>query len=362
MLRAFLCATLVRHVACCSYVEVPIPDHGSPNGTRYVIARSNELGNILGAVSYELNLHPRKNTGGAYAYVSVDAIAVKFVDVLSLDGMNEAGLTAGMQTFRESVYEASFPSLPSDIPSSSVVSTLLAHAGNVDEALALLATRRVVGSYPGIGLAHWAIADASGRSVVVEYIDGKRVVYENTPRIMTNDPPLDWHWRNLNTYVNLNPNWPNANDFMAVETDVGAVPRVVGHGWNLLGLPGDSSPPSRFVQMFYLRGYAVKHKPPKTIEDAMVLATGLLNRMYLPIGTISGNSKAEGLEYTPLALLKIPSERRLLVRSYSNMQWREIDLAKLDFTQKMTWPIDDGTLGIKDISFDGVRRSSGTAI
>merc|ERR1712100_406242 len=109
---------------------------------------------------------------------------------------------------------------------------------------------------------HWALADAAGRSIVLEYIDGKRVVYENTPRVLTNDPPLDWHWRNLDAYVNLNSEYPHQNDFLATDTEIGTVPRPIGNGWNLAGMPGDSSPPSRYVQLFYLRGYALKTAPP----------------------------------------------------------------------------------------------------
>jgi len=91
-----------------------------------------------------------------------------------------------------------------------------------------------------LGGLHWAIADTSGRSIIVEYLEGQRMVYENHPRVMTNDPDIRWHWRNLNTYVNLNPHYPWQNDILQVKTDadIGAVPRPIGHGWNLFGLPG----------------------------------------------------------------------------------------------------------------------------
>lgn len=233
-----------------------------------------------------------------------------------------------------------------------VVPRLLEACENVDEALSWLDEHRVVMPESPFGI-HWAITDASGRSIVVEYIAGERRVHDGV-RVMTNDPPLDFHLRNLNTYVNLNPDFPHQNDFLGVETEVGMVPRTVGHGWNLAGLPGDSSPVSRFVQLFYLRGYATKFAPPKSVDDGIVLATGLLNKVFLPNGVVAKNEQFyDNYDYVPWAMVKIPSERRVLIRGYRNTRWRQIDLRELDFDERLEWPIEDGTLGIEDITRHG---------
>jgi len=55
---------------------------------------------------------------------------------------------------------------------------------------------------------HWAMADATGDSVVIEYLDGVLHVNNNTVGVMTNDPDYQWHLYNLNNYVNLSPRWP----------------------------------------------------------------------------------------------------------------------------------------------------------
>ena len=118
---------------------------------------------------------------------------------------------------------------------------------------------------------HWAIHDESGRSVIVEYIQGKRMVHENGPRVMTNGPDIQWHWRNLNTRVHLSPSYPYQNDMLQVKTNdaVGTVLRPIGHGWNLFGLPGDTTSPSRFIRLFYLRGYSMEASPITNFEDAV---------------------------------------------------------------------------------------------
>jgi choloylglycine hydrolase len=88
--------------------------------------------------------------------------------------------------------------------------------------------------------------------VVVESIGGALRVHVNSVGVATNDPPYDWHETNLNNYANLSPRWPTATD-IEVETEVGTVPQAGGHGYNLLGIPGDYSPSARFVRLFFLK-------------------------------------------------------------------------------------------------------------
>ena len=45
-----------------------------------------------------------------------------------------------------------------------------------------------------------------------------------------------------------------------------------------------------------------------------------------------------------------------MVRGYRNTQWRKIDLKRLDFSKGTTWPLEDGSLGIVDITDAGDRQ------
>merc|ERR1712086_668967 len=111
----------------------------------------------------------------------------------------------------------------------------------------------------------------------------------------------------------------------------GMVPRVVGHGFNLAGLPGDPSPPSRFVRLFYLRQYALASQPVASADEAIALAQGLINNVHLVKGTISSSSRLGGKESTPFAVIKIPSSKVFMFRTYFDMQWNRIDVGKIDF-------------------------------
>jgi hypothetical protein len=94
----------------------------------------------------------------------------------ALDGINEKGLAiadlmAGDQA--ETHQDTGKPSLTT----TSAISYLLKNATDVDEALELL---RGIDMHSDIGSAHhYAISDASGRSVVVEYVDNEMVVVES---------------------------------------------------------------------------------------------------------------------------------------------------------------------------------------
>lgn len=102
---------------------------------------------------------------------------------LPFDGMNEKGLVVGMAAIPEAMAPASEGK--TTIGEIQVIRLLLDYAGEVDEALALLEEYNVEMTTPPI---HYMIADRSGESVVVEYIQGEmQVLKEETPyQVMTN--------------------------------------------------------------------------------------------------------------------------------------------------------------------------------
>ncbi len=91
------------------------------------------------------------------------------------DGMNEHGLAIGMAA----VPESDMPHDPSkeSIDSLGVIREMLDHARNVDEAVAILDSYNI--HWAGGPPLHYLIADASGRSVLVEFYEGERVLIEN---------------------------------------------------------------------------------------------------------------------------------------------------------------------------------------
>ena len=107
-----------------------------------------------------------------YGYVG---IAVELEDFVA-DGLNEAGLAAGLFYFPhygsyEAYDEGQRESTLSDLQ---LVPWMLSQFKTVDEVKEALGTVHVVSSDPRASTAHWRIADASGRQVVLEIVDGIR--------------------------------------------------------------------------------------------------------------------------------------------------------------------------------------------
>ena len=243
------------------------------------------------------------------------------------EGMNEKGLTVSALSFNsQGAYEAPGSGKPA-LACVDVVPYLLGSAKTAAEAVALLRGVAVVDDAhltPLVGRFHWAVQDAAGAMVVLEYVGGALHVHDAARvGVLTNDPEYEWHLKNLNQYA--------LYSLDRVQEPDGPL-RPFGHGLNTVGLPGSYSPPDRFAKMFLLREAAVRNAPPATTTDAVVLAAGLLNTVHIVMGTVANteHEDAGGLEWTEWSVVKVPAERKFYVRTYSAQGWREVDLARMD--------------------------------
>jgi len=101
---------------------------------------------------------------------------------------------------------------------------------------------------------HLAIHDAHGGDLVIEFLDGSPVFHDNPIGVCTNSPTLDWHLTNLRNYVELSNIESKPVDLMGIEM------KPTGNGTGLLGMPGDVTPPSRFVRATVLSEVATSAK------------------------------------------------------------------------------------------------------
>lgn len=95
---------------------------------------------------------------------------------VALDGINEKGLAIADLMAGDNVETHQNTSKP-DLTTTAAIPYMLKNAANVDEALKLLES---IDMHSDIGSAHhYAMADATGKRVVVEYVDNKMVVVES---------------------------------------------------------------------------------------------------------------------------------------------------------------------------------------
>jgi predicted choloylglycine hydrolase len=144
----------------------------------------------------------------------IDPTGLEQTPYMPFDGMNEKGLVVTM---------AAVPNAdpPSDNENSvgeiGVIRVLLDHASNLDEAVEILSSYNILIADPPI---HYLITDASGDSVIVEFVDGEMKLYRSSEyNIITNfvltglDLPGESHCDRYNSvYSELTGNEMSSSD------------------------------------------------------------------------------------------------------------------------------------------------------
>jgi choloylglycine hydrolase len=280
-----------------------------------------------------------------YGFVGPNMLGQPF----ACDGMNEKGLAVGCFLFPGSAGYQKINATNADhaIASYQVSLYLLGNCATVKDAVAAAETVRVGMVAEGVPAnlvqLHYAVSDAQGNSIVMEYVDGRLNVHENRLGVVTNSPAFDWHQTNLRNYVHLSPN-------NAAPVDMsGYVLTGLGQGTGLLGLPGDFTPPSRFVRAVAFSQTAV---PSDTAEQCVQQAFHLLNQFDLPRGAIraadSGKIEVEFTNWTIAADMK---NLRYYFHTYKSRVIRMVDLSKVDFSAKNLKTIPMGQdEAIEDVS------------
>jgi choloylglycine hydrolase len=192
---------------------------------------------------------------------------------------------------------------------------------------------------------HFGIYDASGKGIVVEYTKDGLKVFDNEVGVLTNAPTYDWHIINLSNYIGLSSLQPKAIKIGALEL------APLGQGIGLRGIPGDFTPPSRFV-----RAAAMKHfaDPAKNALDAVTLANHVLYTVDIPLGTIKDTQQqGKHEDYAQWVVIKDLTNKQLYFRSYFNATLRKIDLNKIDFSPKasrVAIAVEDGAPSFIDVT------------
>ncbi len=107
-----------------------------------------------------------------------DRLALLKAPAFPFDGMNEPGLAIGMaalpEEYRDDVsYQAERPA----IGTVEIIRQILDHARNVDEAIALFDHYNI--DFTGGPPVHYLVADSTGKSVLIEFYQGKMIQIPN---------------------------------------------------------------------------------------------------------------------------------------------------------------------------------------
>lgn len=240
------------------------------------------------------------------------------------DGMNDQGLSFGLLFFPG----AKYPPLRSDNKSNminfdDVGCWILGSFVTVEEVKGALQKIQIwfheIPQLKEIPPLHLSIHDASGKSLVVEFINGKMEISDNPIGVLTNAPKFEWMETNLRNYINL-----TAVNSKTVQID-GTVLDPTGQGSGLLGIPGDWTPPSRFVRIALFKNSVQKTKTP--VENRN-LAFHLLNTVDIPYGVIR-DSGGKDFDFTQWIVVKDLSDKKFFYRTYKDLSIKSIDFIKV---------------------------------
>ena len=285
---------------------------------------------------YQLSAHtPDKKPGlswkARYGVVGLDALEK---DIIT-DGMNEKGLVVGvlyLPGFAEfQPYDPARANI--SIGSAEFANYVLTQFATVDEVREGLKKVRVVPVVePALGIPaplHWTVIDQSGKAIVVQYLKGELTIFDNPLRVLTNSPSFDWHMTNLRNYINLS----------AVALPTKKIENLnfapIGAGTGFLGIPGDYTPPSRFVRAV---AYSQTARKTPDGDETVYEVFRIMDNFNLPLGS------AEGPDANPELLKGMRSSTiwttaadtrnlKYYYHTQHNRKVRMVDLKKIDFSR-----------------------------
>ncbi len=323
------CAASVANLDGCTGLKLAAKDGSVVHGRTLEFGVEVDISCVVVPRGYSFAGTTPLGKGLSYTskYACVGAMA--FDVPALLDGMNEKGLSVG--TFYFPTF-AGYTEITSENQSRALSSvefpnwivTQFATIDEVKQALSSVVIAPTVTKAWGPQAApfHYIVYEKSGKCLVMEPIDGKLVTYDNELGTFTNSPTFDWHMTNLRNYINLTP-------FNAKPVTLNGVTlEPFGQGSGMVGMPGDFTPPSRFVRAAIFSTTAM---PSENSEEAVFQLFHILNQFDIPVGV--ARAKEGGVVYsdqTQLTCARDPESLKYYFRSYNDQTIQVIDLNRFD--------------------------------
>ena len=317
--RAFACTGITLHTVNNHPVTArTIEWAASPLHTMYVVV---PRGQTQQSILPDGSMNGKRFTA-KYGYVGIAVEETEFI----MEGINEAGLGAGLFYFPQYGEYQPYDSAYKDqsVSDMQLVAWILSNFATINELQTSMNSIRVIGTDPRASTVHWRITEPNGRQVVLEIVNQQVHFYDNPLGVLTNSPDFPWHLTNLNNYVNLSAGSVNHRQIGRLNLN------AFGGGSGLHGLPGDMTPPSRFIRAAFFQSTA----PRLGDEDATVMqAFHLLNNFDIPVG-VQFSDPREVPNMPSATQVTIASDlynQRLYYRTMYDASIRCIDLKDINF-------------------------------
>lgn len=253
--------------------------------------------------------------------------------VVFADGVNEMGFAIAALYFPgyaqydsvDSINEAgtSSVSMQASVAALELVGFLLGFAGSVEQAADIVQTIQIIGVQDpvtqSVAPLHWIMADQSGKCMVIEKTASELSLLDNPLGVLTNSPDFTWHMTNLRNYMNITPKQQQNAQWQTVQLT------PFGQGAGTLGLPGDFTPPSRFVRAAYQKSHAQLSVDK---EDTIITGFHLLEGVSIPKGNVV--TQRGTMDYTQYTAFIDLTSREYYFKTYANSQITTVTLPGKD--------------------------------
>lgn len=233
-------------------------------------------------------------------------VVTEFKTSAASDGINEHGLSAHLLYLTGSSFEARnerLPALSNTLWAQYILDNYKTVAEVVNSTNDFQLTETVLHDkkWP----LHLSVQDPSGDAAVIEFIDGKKIVYHGSQyTVMTNEPAYKIQLENLKNYKSFG---------------------------GKLALPGDCDPLSRFVRV---ATYLKTLPSPKDIREAVAGVLSVIRTAMVPFGAVdtSGNETEDAWATRWVSVADLTNKTFYFNTTITpNIIW--LDLNKLDFSE-----------------------------
>ncbi len=260
--------------------------------------------------------------------------ALAVLEGIVTDGMNEKGLSAG--GFFHNGFAEYTPYDPAkadiSIAPGDFLTFILSNFADIEElkeGLSKISVVPVIAEKIGMPWpAHAMVTQPDGKCIVIEFTEGKIMIYDNPVGVITNNPNFPWHLTNLGNYGYIS-NQPFEGKKWG---DLEITPLAGGSG--MLGLPGDFTSPSRFVRAAVFSQYSRRTKGGiDTVNELF----RILDNFNEGISQAEGSGMAGAVNMPSATQWTVAFDTKNLTVYYHTMYNRRIrkaDLKNVDFSRQ----------------------------
>ncbi|NME83603.1 choloylglycine hydrolase [Clostridium sp. SM-530-WT-3G] len=198
------------------------------------------------------------------------------------DGFNEKGLAcAGLNFPGYSYLEPSVVPGKKNIGPYDLIQWALGNFETVDQVVEEIKNLELVAipinENTELPTLHWMVADANGKSIIIEKTKEGLKVFDNPIGVLTNSPTFDWQLTNLNLYMGTKPVQPENVKWGTKEL------KPLGVGLGTKPLPGGFNGVDRFVRISYLKS---QYPKADDLMSGISQYFHILNNVAMPKGAV----------------------------------------------------------------------------